>query len=135
MPNNNYLRNDIITVPQAITGTFVDLGGSFNVLTWGKMGVFISVLVNNSTSIQIKPLVRDFGSTTWFDLPIKRGLSTKTMIAQGLYEFSYTSDFDACFDIDTAGVGEIKLQIRATGNTPIPGIVTQCFSQLTPGGE
>lgn len=135
MLNNDYLREDIVRDPQPVTGTFADLGISLNVLRWGNLSLFMSVLVGNSTAIQIKPLIRDKGEDTWFDLPIKQGLSTRTFVGQGVYEFTYLADFNVCFDVDVSGVGEIKFQIKGTGNVPVPGIVTKCFAQLTPGGE
>jgi hypothetical protein len=130
MYRNEYEHYEVMTTPKALTGSFVDFGVEINVLSWNILAVYVSLISNNSTAIQIKPLGRYKDSSIWYDLPIKTTTAASTALSTLIYQFSGT-DPNMVFSTDVDGLAFVKFQMKGTGNVPAPGIVASIIVNAT----
>jgi hypothetical protein len=122
---HDYLELDIFDGAQSITDTFADVGSSVNIFEYDTLTLGFDILSNNSTDIQIKVLGKFLDtSTDWYVLPIKATAPTVIGLSSLIYEFS-ESDPKIAFAVDAQGLGFVKLQVKGTGNAPVPGVVTK----------
>jgi hypothetical protein len=130
MYRNEYQHYDVMLTPKALTSSFQDFGVEINALAWNMLTVYVSIVSNNSTDIQIKMLGKYKDSSIWYDMPAKSTSSGVTTISTQVYEFSGV-DPNIVFNADTNGVAFVKFQMKATGNTPVPGVVASILCEAT----
>lgn len=128
MEKNSISTVTVKTTPQAITGTFANVGDEINVIGYKKATVYVDVTNNDTTDIQFKPILRLLeGASTTYTLPIKSVSSASTAITDLLYELDVDTDMKTTFTIEIDGTYSLQIQVAGTGNIPAPGTVNSMY--------
>lgn len=113
--NTRPSHEDVITSPQDITASWVDLGSEILVDGYTNLGLWVKLIINDSVNVRLKVLAKQTESATdEFEVPIKTIGSTSIDLNTPYYEFDADVDQNMLLEVDTGGyVGFIQIQVQA----------------------
>lgn len=123
------MSKQLITSPQALTASFVDLGVEQQLTQYTRIAIWLNVDINDSLNVRFRALGKlAENDTNEFSLPIKTVTSTQVTIEEEFVELGVDADQLIIFEVLTNGlVPFVQFQVSAGTVGASPGEIDEAF--------
>ena len=120
----------IITTPQTVTASWVDLGPELDMSAWKRMGFWADVDINDANNVRFRALAKRLNNGALEYTPvIQTNSSTDLGIVGGYYELTSDSDQQIYLELETNGlIPVIQWQVEAGTAGASPAIIKSAFA-------
>lgn len=108
-------ERDLITSPQTVTGSFVDIGDEIRTNQIEGFMAFIELNINDSLNVRIRALAKHAsGATSEYVLPIKTISTNQVNLEDEFFEFAEDIDQNMAIELTTNWtIPFVQLQVSA----------------------
>lgn len=105
----------LITSPQTLTGSWVDLGAEVEVNQHNRIGIWLNVDINDSQNVRLRALAKlGQNAANEYNLLIKNVSASSVAVESEFFEFNVDADQLAVLEVVTNGlVPFVQFQVQA----------------------
>jgi len=103
----------VLTSPVTMTTGYQDIGSEIDVVGYNRMFIGITIDINSSNNLTVKPLGKfTGGATEEYALPLQVAGTAKTAVDIDIYEVAYDADGYQGIRVDVSDLNFIQIQAK-----------------------